>query len=67
MLEYLLEIGADGVITDYPREFRETLVRFHPDRPVAPLGDEQRVRGCLAKHLELTAEDLESKGYIVLE
>ena len=63
MLEYILAIGVDGVITDYPHEFRETLERFHPDRRIAPKGDEERVRGCLRKHIQLTGMDLPNKGY----
>jgi hypothetical protein len=42
MLEYILAIGVDGMITDYPHEFRETLERFHPDRKLAPKGDEEK-------------------------
>jgi hypothetical protein len=64
MLEYILDIGVDGVITDYPFEFRETIERFHPDRVLAPKGDEERVRGCLRKHLQLTGSDLSSMGYV---
>lgn len=67
MLEYLLHIGVDGVITDYPHEFRETLERFHPDRQLAPKGDMDRVLGCLNKHLQLTEEDKSSKGYLYVE
>jgi glycerophosphoryl diester phosphodiesterase len=63
MLEYILQIGVDGVITDYPHEFRETLERFHPDRKIAPKGDEERVRGCLRKHIQVTGMDLPNKGY----
>lgn len=65
MLEYILAIGVDGVITDYPHEFRETLERFHPDRTVAPRGDEARVRGCLRSHIQLTGMDLPRTGYEV--
>lgn len=67
MLEYVLHIGTDGVITDYPAEFRETLERFHPDRELAPKNDVGRVLGCLNKHLELTSEGLPTKGYLVVE
>lgn len=67
MLEYLLQIGTDGVITDYPAEFRETLERFHPDRKLAPKGDTGRVLGCLNKHLQLTSEGLPTEGYFVVE
>jgi hypothetical protein len=63
MLEYILAIGVDGVITDYPHEFRETLERFHPDRQLAPKGDEERVRGCLRKHIQVTGSNLPSLGY----
>lgn len=64
MLEYILAIGVDGVITDYPHEFRETLERFHPGKQLAPKGDMGRVLGCLNKHLQLTGEDLSTKGYL---
>jgi hypothetical protein len=64
MLEYIIALGADGVITDYPFEFRETLVRFHPDLQLAPKGDEERIRGCLRTHLEVTGSDLSGMGYV---
>ena len=67
MLEYILALGVDGVITDYPHEFRETLERFHPDRQLAPKGDVGRVLGCLNKHLQLTGDDLSTKGYLYVE
>ena len=67
MLEYILAIGVDGVITDYPHEFRETLERFHSARKIAPKGDEERVRSCLRKHIQVTGLDLPNQGYEVSE
>lgn len=67
MLEYLLDIGVDGVITDYPHTFRYTLERLHPDLQLAPKGDMARVLGCLNKHLQLTGDDVTYKGYLLDE
>ncbi|RSH89083.1 hypothetical protein EHS25_002749 [Saitozyma podzolica] len=61
LLEYLLNIGIDGVITDYPHEFRRSLER--KNYPLAPPGDAKRVLKCLEKHNQYTADKLDGKGY----
>lgn len=60
-LSYLLDIGVDGVITDYPESFLHTLKRKGYEVP--PRGDADRIEGCLAKHAQYTSAGLTSAGY----
>ena len=61
LLEYLLSIGVDGVITDYPYEFRRNLES--KNYPLAPLGDEDRIMTCLKQHWQTTGPTIGSWGY----
>ncbi|WWC86085.1 uncharacterized protein L201_000956 [Kwoniella dendrophila CBS 6074] len=63
LYEYLLDIGVDGIITDYPHELRRLLEHKGDKYPVAPLGDVNRVMGCLAKHNQITSVKGDGKGY----
>lgn len=60
-LSYLLDIGVDGVITDFPESFRFTLERKGYE--LAPHGDAARIQGCLAKYAEYTSRNLSLSGY----
>ncbi|GAA5998714.1 uncharacterized protein JCM10292_007180 [Rhodotorula paludigena] len=48
--EYLLDIGVDGFITDYPENARRFCKAQYPELPLAPKADELRVQKCLIKH-----------------
>jgi hypothetical protein len=52
---------VDGVITDYPHEFRRTLEKG--EYKLAPKGDYQRVKGCLKKYNQYTDDKLAGWGY----
>nr|XP_019014794.1 uncharacterized protein I206_00880 [Kwoniella pini CBS 10737]OCF53575.1 hypothetical protein I206_00880 [Kwoniella pini CBS 10737] len=60
--EYLLSIGVDGIITDYPHELRR-LLEHKGTYPLAPKGDVDRIMGCLAKHNQYTNKKGDGKGY----
>jgi len=62
LLAYLLDIGVDGVITDYPHEFRRTLSKA--GYKLAPQADYHRVKGCLRKHNQYTENTLDGWGYV---
>jgi hypothetical protein len=63
LLAYLLELDVDGVITDFPGEFRRALDGKRK-YPLAPKANEARVHRCLAKHLEITKDKLDGSGYV---
>lgn len=51
-IKYLLDIGVDGIITDFPFMVR----RYFEQRgnyALAPLGDVARVQKCLMQHVQL--------------
>ncbi|WRT64593.1 uncharacterized protein IL334_001526 [Kwoniella shivajii] len=52
--DYLIDLGVDGVITDFPHEFRRHLEHLG-GYDLAPLADPSRVAKCLAKHNQLTS------------
>ncbi|WWC58437.1 uncharacterized protein I303_100977 [Kwoniella dejecticola CBS 10117] len=60
--EYLLDIGVDGIITDYPHELRR-LLEHKGTYPLVPQGDIERVMGCLASHVQYTDKKGDGKGY----
>ena len=62
LLSYLLDLGVDGVITDYPHEFRRTLESR--GYKLAPMADYQRVKGCLMKYNQYTDDKLPGWGYV---
>jgi glycerophosphoryl diester phosphodiesterase len=61
VVEYLLSLGVDGIITDYPQDVRTLLER--KNLPLAPKANATRVMRCLDKFVQLTAKDLDNKGY----
>lgn len=61
VLSYLLALGVDGVITDYPHEFRRHLLREGYSLP--PMGDEKRIYQCLNKDNQVTGDALDGWGY----
>jgi glycerophosphoryl diester phosphodiesterase len=52
LIEYLLDIGVDGIITDYPDSARRYLEQ-RGGYKLAPKGDMKRVQKCLQKHNQL--------------
>ncbi|WWD09248.1 hypothetical protein V865_007370 [Kwoniella europaea PYCC6329] len=62
LFEYLFDIGVDGIITDYPHELRR-LLEHKGTYPLAPLGEVDRIMGCLAKHNQHTETKGDGKGY----
>ena len=62
LLSYLLNLGVDGVITDFPHEFRRHLER--QGYKLAPKNDEDRVMKCLKTHNQLTDDRLDGWGYV---
>ncbi|WVW82130.1 hypothetical protein I302_104135 [Kwoniella bestiolae CBS 10118] len=62
IFEYLFDIGVDGIITDYPHELRR-LLEHKGGYPLAPVGDVDRIMGCLAKHNQYTEAKGDGKGY----
>ncbi|KAJ9099946.1 hypothetical protein QFC21_003953 [Naganishia friedmannii] len=52
-IKYLLDIGVDGLITDFPLSVRRYLDQ-RGTYALAPLGDVARVQKCLAQHIQLT-------------
>lgn len=61
LLSYLLNLGVDGIITDFPHEFLRHLER--EGYPIAPKADAERVKGCLAKLNQYTEDKLDGNGY----
>ena len=61
LLSYLLQLGVDGLITDFPYEFRVSLERA--GYKLAPKNDEGRVMSCLAKLNQETKNRLDGWGY----
>lgn len=61
VVEYLLSLGVDGIITDYPQDVRVLLERR--GLALAPKANSTRVMGCLNKLVQLTAPNLPYKGY----
>ncbi|WVO17783.1 hypothetical protein L204_105481 [Cryptococcus depauperatus] len=62
LFEYLLQLGVDGIITDYPHELRR-LLEHRGTYPLAPHSDYGRVMSCLAQHNEYTGDKLDGTGY----
>ncbi|KAL7414954.1 PLC-like phosphodiesterase [Mrakia frigida] len=54
IVEYLVGLGVDGIITDYPRDVR--VWAKAQGLKVAPLADERRIEKCLKKHNQLTVQ-----------
>lgn len=61
LLAYLLDLGIDGIITDYPHEFRLNLERG--GYKLAPKNDKKRLMSCLSKYNQLTEDRLDGWGY----
>jgi hypothetical protein len=51
-IKYLLDIGVDGLITDFPFSVRRYLEQ-RGTYSLAPLGDVARVQKCLTQHIQL--------------
>lgn len=62
VLAYLLELGVDGVITDFPHEFLRYLDRA--GYKTAPKGDSERIYQCLKKHNQVTDDRLDGWGFV---
>ncbi|ODN76586.1 hypothetical protein L202_05245 [Cryptococcus amylolentus CBS 6039] len=62
LFEYLLDLGVEGVITDFPHEFRR-LLEQKGNYALAPKGDTDRILSCLSKHVQVTENRLDGKGY----
>ncbi|KAI9639087.1 Glycerophosphoryl diester phosphodiesterase [Dioszegia hungarica] len=60
-IEYLLALGVDGIISDYPSDVRILLERR--GKYLAPKANEERVMGCLKKLVQVTKEGLPTRGY----
>jgi hypothetical protein len=56
LISYLVDIGVDGFITDYPAAVRAWAELERPELMLAPKADEARVLGCLAKHNRLVGQ-----------
>jgi hypothetical protein len=54
LIKYLLDIGVDGIITDYPASVRQYLEQ-RGGYKLAPKGDMKRVQKCLKQHNQLAA------------
>jgi hypothetical protein len=65
LAEYLLTLGVDGMITDYPNEFRRLLEHKGNKYPLPPVGNETRIMGCLAKYNQITKDKLDGLGYVL--
>lgn len=57
LIQYLIDIGVDGVITDYPLLVRR-YIEQRGDRALAPLGNVARVQKCLAEHIQLAPTNI---------
>ena len=60
-IEPLINLGVDGIITDYPSDVRVQLERN--GKYLAPKADYKRVMGCLKAMNQVTKDGLSTKGF----